>query len=55
MFLHIIKKPNSINGDGYLVHILNVAVKTYNTNIHSKLNKIPVDASINPEKINYYS
>ena len=39
-----------INGDGNWVNILNVAVVTYNNNIHSTINMTPVDASNNPDK-----
>ena len=43
-----------INGDGNWVNILNDAVVTYNNNIHSTINMIPVDASSNPDKVKYY-
>ena len=43
-----------INGDGNWVNILNDAVVTYNKNIHSTINKTPVDASNKPDKVNYY-
>ena len=50
--LHIINKPMFINGDGNWVNILN-AVITHNNNIHSTINKTPVDASNNPDKVKY--
>ena len=40
-----------ISGDGNWVNILNDAVITYNNNIHSTINKTPVDASNNPDKV----
>ena len=52
--LHITNKPMFINGDGNWVNILNDAVITYNNNIHSTINMIPVDASNNPDKVKYY-
>ena len=52
--LHIINKPMFINGDGNWVYILNDAVVTYNNNIHSTINMIPVNASNNPDKVKYY-
>ena len=52
--LHIIIKPTFINGDGIWVNILNDAVKTHNSNIHSTINMTPVNASNNPDKVNYY-
>ena len=52
--LHIISKPMFINGDGNWVNILNDAVITYNNNIHSTINKTPVDASNNPDKVKYF-
>ena len=51
--LHIINKPMFINGNGNWVNILNDAVITYNNNIHSTINKTPVDASNNPDKVKY--
>ena len=51
--LHIINKPMFINGDGNWVNILNDAVVTYNNIIHSTFNMTPVDASDNPDKVNY--
>ena len=51
--LHIINKPMFINGDGDWVNILNDAVITYNNNIHSTINKTPVDASNNADKVKY--
>ena len=51
--LNIINKPTFINGDGNWVNILNDAVKTYNSNIHSTINMTPVDASNNPDKVKY--
>ena len=51
--LHIINKPMFINGDGNWVNILNDAVVTYNNNIHSIINMIPVDASNNPDNVKY--
>ena len=51
--LHIINKTKFINGDGNWVNILNDAVVTYNNNIHSTINMIPVDASNNPDKVRY--
>ena len=42
-----------IDGDGNWVSILNDAVITYNNNIHSTNNMTPVDASNNPDKVNY--
>ena len=51
--LHIINKPMFINGDGNWVNILNDAVLTYNNNINSTINMTPVDASNNPDKVNY--
>ena len=52
--LHIINRPMFINGDGNRVNILNVAVITYNNNIHSTIIMTPVDASNNPDKVKYY-
>ena len=52
--LHINNKPLFNNGDGNWVNILNDAVVTYNNNIHSTINMIPVDASNNPDKVKYY-
>ena len=52
--LHIINKPMFIKGDGNWVNILNDAVITYNSNIHSTTNLTPVDAPKNPEKVRYY-
>ena len=46
--LHMINKPMCINGDSNWVNFLNDAVVTYNNNIHSTINKTPVDASNNP-------
>ena len=43
-----------INGDGNWVIILNDAVITHNTNFHSTITMIPVDASNNPDKVKYY-
>ena len=51
--LHIIKKSVFINGDGNWVNILNDTVITYNYNIPSTINKTPVDASKNPDKVKY--
>ena len=51
--LHIINTPKFINGDGNCVNILNDAVITYSSNIHSTINLTPVDASNNPDKIRY--
>ena len=51
--LHIINKPMFIYGDGNWVNILNDAVITYNNSIHSTINRTPVDASINPDKVRY--
>ena len=51
--LHIINKPMFINGDGNWVNMLNDAVATYNNNIHPIINMTPVDASNNPDKVNY--
>ena len=51
--LHIINKPMFINGDGNWVNIINDAVVTYNNKIHSIINKAPVDASNNPDKVIY--
>ena len=42
-----------INGDGNSVNILNNAVVTYNNNVHSTINTIPVDASKNSDKVRY--
>ena len=42
-----------INGDAYWVNILNDAVATYNTNVHSTIKMTPVDASNNPDKVRY--
>ena len=42
-----------INGDGNWVNILNDAVITYNSNIHSTINMTPVDASNNADKVRY--
>ena len=42
-----------INGDGNRVNILNDAVITYNNNIHSTINRTPVDASNYPYKVKY--
>ena len=43
-----------INGDVNWVNILNDAVVTYNNNIHSTINMTPVDASNNPDKVQYH-
>ena len=51
--LHIINKPMFNNNDGNWVNILNDAVITYNSNIHSSINMTPVDASNNPDKVKY--
>ena len=51
--LHIINKPMFINGDGNWVNIINDAVVTYNSNIHSTINMTPADASNNPDKVKY--
>ena len=51
--LNIINKPMFINGDGNWVNILNDAVVTYNNNIHSTIKMTPVDASNNPDKVEY--
>ena len=58
--LHIINKPIFINGDprsgfadGNWVNILNDSVITYNNNIHSTINLTPVDASNNPDRVEY--
>ena len=42
-----------INGDGNLENILNDAVITYNSYIHSTINMTTVDASNNPYKVKY--
>ena len=42
-----------INGDGNWVNISNDAVVAYNNNIHSTINMTPVDASNNPDKVEY--
>ena len=42
-----------INGDGNCVNVLNDAVVTYNINIHSTINMTPVDASNNPDNVEY--
>ena len=51
--LHITTKPMFINADGNWVNILNDAVITYKNNIHSTINKTPVDASNNPDTFRY--
>ena len=43
-----------INGDGNWVKILNDVVVTYNNSIHRNINVTPVDASSNPDKVDYY-
>ena len=42
-----------IKGDGNWVNILNDAVVTYNNNIHSTIKMTPIDASNNPDKVEY--
>ena len=42
-----------INGDGNWVNIIIDAVVTFNNNIHSTINMTPVDASNNPDKVEY--
>ena len=42
-----------INGDGIWVNILNDAFITYNNNIHSSINRTPVNASNNPDNVTY--
>ena len=51
--IHIINKPMFINGDCSWVSILIDAVVTYNNNIHSTNNMTPVDASNNPDNVEY--
>ena len=43
-----------INGDGNWVNILNDAVVMYNNNVYSTIRMTPVDASNNPDKVNYF-
>ena len=52
--IHINNKSMFISGYGKWVNILNDAVKTYNSNVHSTINMTPVDASNNPDKVKYY-
>ena len=46
-------KPMFINGDGNWVNKLNDSVVTYINNIHSTNNMTIVDASNNPDKVEY--